>query len=175
MAFVRKKNVKGHEYYQLVESYRENGRMRQRVLAHLGHAQTLEAAIENVAAELDETRAKQRAIREEQWGILKELDRELPKVMDYHGGVPPRYGEFRTVESYARITGKSRPFVTWVSRYGRPLTTNYGRPAPYTDYWGFVGICGRYWRIPQEIEELEIRAVRLEERLEKLKAALPRS
>ena len=46
MAFVTRKRVNGYEYYQLVESYRENGKERQRTLAHLGEYPTVEAAIE---------------------------------------------------------------------------------------------------------------------------------
>lgn len=46
MAFVRKKRVNGREYYQLVENYREDGKVRQRMLVHLGPYPTVEAAIE---------------------------------------------------------------------------------------------------------------------------------
>ncbi len=44
MAFVRTKKVGGHEYYQLVESIRIDGKPRQKVLVHLnGHATTDDA------------------------------------------------------------------------------------------------------------------------------------
>ena len=36
MAFIRTKKVKNHTYYYLVESYTENGRMKQRILKYLG-------------------------------------------------------------------------------------------------------------------------------------------
>lgn len=36
MAFIRRKKVKGRVYLQLVEAYRENGKVKQRVLQHLG-------------------------------------------------------------------------------------------------------------------------------------------
>jgi hypothetical protein len=36
MAFVRTKKVKGHIYYYLVESYMENGTVKQRILKYLG-------------------------------------------------------------------------------------------------------------------------------------------
>jgi hypothetical protein len=63
MAYVRKKRVKRqsgkatsfyrdapeyYTYYQLVEGYRENGKVRQRVLAHLGRYPTVEGAIESL-------------------------------------------------------------------------------------------------------------------------------
>jgi hypothetical protein len=47
MAYVRKKKVKGHEYYQLVESHRVDGKPRQRVLMHLSKEPTVDAALEN--------------------------------------------------------------------------------------------------------------------------------
>ncbi len=45
MAYVRKKKTKGGEYYQLVEGRRENGKVKQRVLAHLGKCKTVERAL----------------------------------------------------------------------------------------------------------------------------------
>ncbi len=45
MAYVRKKKTKGGEYYQLVEGKRENGKVKQRVLAHLGKCKTVEKAL----------------------------------------------------------------------------------------------------------------------------------
>jgi len=36
MAFIRTKKIKGHTYYYRVESYVENGRIKQRVLKYLG-------------------------------------------------------------------------------------------------------------------------------------------
>jgi len=45
MAFVRKKRVAGGEYHQLVENYREGGKVRQRMLVHLGAIPTVEEAL----------------------------------------------------------------------------------------------------------------------------------
>ena len=57
MAFVRRKNVRGYTYYQLVRNYREGGEHRQEMLEHLGHHDSLEAAIlaedRKVASDLD--------------------------------------------------------------------------------------------------------------------------
>lgn len=36
MAYVRKKRLKGHDYYYLVESYRRNGKVRTRMIKYLG-------------------------------------------------------------------------------------------------------------------------------------------
>jgi len=36
MAYVRRKRLKGHDYYYLVESYRQDGKVRTRTLKYLG-------------------------------------------------------------------------------------------------------------------------------------------
>jgi len=41
MAFIRKKKVKGKTYYYIVESYKEKGSVKQRVLLYLGTANNL--------------------------------------------------------------------------------------------------------------------------------------
>ena len=41
MAFVRRKKVKGKTYYYIVESYKERGHVKQRVLLYLGTADNL--------------------------------------------------------------------------------------------------------------------------------------
>ena len=52
MAYVRKKQVKGTQYYQLVQSRRVNGNPRQRVLLHLGRHQTVDAALKEWPREI---------------------------------------------------------------------------------------------------------------------------
>jgi hypothetical protein len=44
VAYVRKKKVGKYEYYQLVEGKRVDGKVRQRVIAHLGKHDSIEAA-----------------------------------------------------------------------------------------------------------------------------------
>ena len=36
MAYVRRKRLKGHDYYYLVESYRQDGKVKTRTLKYLG-------------------------------------------------------------------------------------------------------------------------------------------
>jgi hypothetical protein len=57
--FVRRKNVSGNTYYQLVRNYREDGKHRQQVLCHLGQHESLETAIatERTLAEDHELKA----------------------------------------------------------------------------------------------------------------------
>ena len=67
MAYVRKKKVKGGEYYQLVQSRRVNGNPRQRVLLHLGRHPTVDAALKEWPSEIKGLRGwadkKRRAIQ----------------------------------------------------------------------------------------------------------------
>jgi hypothetical protein len=84
VAFVRTKSVGDHEYRQLVENYRENGHHRQRVLAHLGHADTVEGAIEDARrklADLDASRLTEH---------IAEADRQ---VLLWERGIHTDYGE----------------------------------------------------------------------------------
>lgn len=170
--FVRTKEVKGHKYHQLVESYREDGRVRQRVVAHLGESESLDEAIETISDELTNLRTRRQALLHEQEGILEELHQKLPGTMIYHGGRPPRLGQFLTSRRYQLIEhGREIGYFRYSSSYSRPLSTNYGRGIPYEGYYGFMGICGRYWKISKEAEKLEARAKRTGERLTKLVAA----
>jgi len=41
MAFIRKKQVKGKNYYYIVESYKVRGEVKQRVLGYIGTAENL--------------------------------------------------------------------------------------------------------------------------------------
>jgi hypothetical protein len=50
VAYVRKKRVGKYEYYQLVEGKRVDGKVRQRVIAHLGKHDSIEAARLEVGA-----------------------------------------------------------------------------------------------------------------------------
>ena len=56
MAYVRKKLVKGGEYYQLVQSRRVNGNPRQKVLLHLGRHPTVDAALKEWPTEIKRLR-----------------------------------------------------------------------------------------------------------------------
>jgi hypothetical protein len=46
MVYVRTVNSRGQEYNQLVRSYRENGRVKQEVIAHLGELTSADEALE---------------------------------------------------------------------------------------------------------------------------------
>jgi len=65
MAYVRKKNIraengKTYTYHQLVRGYREDGKVKQEVVAHLGKHETLEAALAYWQEWAEESRQKAR-------------------------------------------------------------------------------------------------------------------
>jgi hypothetical protein len=62
--FVRKKVVKGRDYYQLVESRRVDGQPRQKVLLHLGRYETVEAAQKGWSKDIRRLRRQARRERE---------------------------------------------------------------------------------------------------------------
>jgi hypothetical protein len=99
MAFIRTKRVGAHEYRQLVENYREDGRHRQRVLAHLGHhdtvADALEAARQKLTA-LEDSRLHRQYFetsrKEVAWeSIIRHRYGE--QLERYHGGEIPTLAE----------------------------------------------------------------------------------
>ncbi len=63
-AFVRKKRSRGGEYHQLVESYRAEGKPRQRVLVHLGRHATVDVALREWPKEIEHLRYLAREGRE---------------------------------------------------------------------------------------------------------------
>ena len=55
-AYVRRKQVRDREYYQLVESRRVDGEPRQKVLVHLGSYPTLDTALREWPQEIERLR-----------------------------------------------------------------------------------------------------------------------
>jgi hypothetical protein len=145
MAYVRKKRVGGREYYQLVEGYRENGKVRQRVLAHLGKRETPEAAITYWQ-------------REAEWS--REYARDLLHAAEYireGRAAPNRYGARR----------KKR----LVPRYGTPLDSDApaaGRRAPKG--WFFSD--GMADDVEREAGEHLAQAEKFEGRIARLRSVL---
>ena len=72
MAFVRRKRVGPYEYYQLVENQWMDGKPRQRVLLHLGHYTSVEAALEGWSKEIEGLRR----FASQQWDKADRLKKE---------------------------------------------------------------------------------------------------
>lgn len=78
MSFIRKSVVKGHTYYQECESYRENGKVKTRVLKHLGknpNGQTPPNNYEPYTNELGQLRQQIEAIEAENRRLISQNDR----------------------------------------------------------------------------------------------------
>ncbi len=64
--FVRKKRaVRGNDFYQLVENYRENGKHRQRMLVHLGEYSSVGEALKQGPKDLQSLRRRATRARED--------------------------------------------------------------------------------------------------------------
>jgi hypothetical protein len=105
VAFVRTKRVGEHEYRQLVENYREDGHHRQRVLVHLGHADTVEDAIEDARRKLADLEASRLAEQIED--AERTANRYEDIIREAYGEQIDRYhdGEIPTLEQVAKRTG----------------------------------------------------------------------
>lgn len=75
MSFVRAKTVKGITYYYLVEGYRDDGKVRQRVLAYLGQHKTVQTAYDYWREQVKE--AKDAGDKQHAREMLKKLKRYL--------------------------------------------------------------------------------------------------
>jgi hypothetical protein len=120
MAFIRTKRVGEHEYFQLVENYREDGHHRQRVLAHLGQHDTVEAALEAAREKLIGVGVDRDMKAEREARLWEQTIRRIygDRLDHYHGG------EIPSNEEVARRTGtdKEAPFTDEVTGTFRGLT-----------------------------------------------------
>jgi len=75
--FIRVIKSKNHKYLKLVESYREDGKIKQRVIANLGKLGDISAReAENIASKLLElSKSEKKVTKEKELPELKELDR----------------------------------------------------------------------------------------------------
>jgi hypothetical protein len=84
--FARVKESRGGEYLQIVENYRDDGRVRQRVVMYVGHCGTIDEALERMPKERRALRRQ--GLREEadhlaeKLGALQRLVSEHPDVLN---------------------------------------------------------------------------------------------
>ena len=83
--FIRKSRGRDTTSYQLVRSYRDNGKPKQEVLVHLGEHTTVEDAMENWSRRLSSLRAIVRERKAE--GLKGKLD-TLRKLVKEHDRQP---------------------------------------------------------------------------------------
>ncbi len=163
MAYVRKKKTKGREYYQLVEGRRENGKVRQKVLAHLGDCPSAKLALRRWPREivkLREAMAGPRQSAESTRAIMskdlteegEEYRRHALRFMDEDGNMRPR-------PKYA----PHQLHRLWIEHE----TFSHSSRSGLFCWWQY-----EYWQYIDHAERLERRADELEDRYAKLCAAL---
>jgi len=64
MAYVRRKRLKGHDYYYLVESYRQDGKVKTRTLQYLGTSPKVPAKFQYL---LEPSRARRGQLQLRMW------------------------------------------------------------------------------------------------------------
>lgn len=177
MAFIRTKKVGDKEYRQLVENYRDDGRHRQRVLAHLGKHETLEEAIEAARVKVEAAKSEKFwEARGQAWNYEETIQQRYGPLLErYHGGKIPETTEVserarlsevevpEEVEEYRRAFGDVRE-VEHVTVYGTHVV--HAGLERFRDYLYWYG----RWR--ETVQRLEHTLHRHEERLKKLEAAL---
>jgi hypothetical protein len=70
--FTRVKESRQQEYLQIVENYREDGKVRQRVVLYVGHYTSIEDALENIPR--DRRRLRSQATRKDNERLRREAD-----------------------------------------------------------------------------------------------------
>jgi hypothetical protein len=83
MAYLRTKNVGGRRYHQLVEGYREDGKVKQRVLAHLGRYESVEEALKELPRSIAlRRRVLPRYPKKMQPGMLRRIEQDERRLQN---------------------------------------------------------------------------------------------
>ncbi len=161
MAYVRKKKTKGREYCQLVEGYREDGKVKQRVLAHLGDAPTVEDALEDWPRRIAELRRAADNVPDiNRYG--QKGGAEVFREKHERGELPARFLD----ESGNLKRCKAAPHEYETARKWQDVF-DLGSAEWYA---GFVANLHRdYWEYVERVERLAREADALEARLDKLR------
>jgi hypothetical protein len=86
VAYVRKNRVDNGVYYQVVEGYREGGKVKQRVLAYLGTHNTVDKALEKLPRDIELQRTIMPNYPVKAWpGMqrrISSMEKRLEKIRD---------------------------------------------------------------------------------------------
>ena len=189
MTYIRTKKIGGkYEYRQLVETYREDGKHRQRVLAHLGKHETLEEAIDAARAKVEVANSEKfrEAIRRTE-GCERTIRRRYSEQLErYHGGEIPSSttvgdrARLRPVPRDARGDNTEVEVPVEVEEYRRAFgdvgegvdVTYSGSRMHYRGFLRFRDDVQSYEYWSEKAERLEHTYNRRKARLEKLEAVL---
>ncbi len=159
LAYVRKKKARGKTVYQLVEGRREGGKVRQKVLVHLGEHPTVERALERWPARIVKLRLAARELREKVAFVQEALRSD---------GI---YGAGFVDEAGEMIRRKTTPhtYSEWPKIFNAYAGAPHGTVEShlYRCYFGWH-LHRHYWDHVDRAEKLEREADSLEERFLKL-------
>jgi len=176
MAYIRTKKIGGkYEYRQLVETYREDGKHRQRVLAHLGKHETLEEAIEAVYAKVEAAEKPWREHRAQadqyRLAIKENFSQQIDK---HHNGDIPSTDEMIAKGGHWFYPPFDAEMEAYRSEFGAPERVwkpGRGMVDEYEQYRVFYGWAYGVERHQEKAQELKPKIDKLRHRLAKLKAA----
>jgi len=153
MAYVRKKKARGKTVYQLVEGYREDGKVKQHVLAHLGENPTVEDALREWAERISAFRKAAEENRREVEFVAKRFreSRGGESFVDEAGNVLRRKAR---PQAYATARKMMEEFEIGSLEFSSALDWDLHR---------------HYWQHLDYAERLEREADVLEKRLAKLR------
>lgn len=177
MRFIETKEVvdeetgKTRRYYQLVENNLEDGRSRQKVVAHLGKHPTVEDAVAELHKRLRELEAKRDEHREEADRYASDIARTYStQLRKYHGGRIPKRSEHH---------GLAWP-KPWATEAGRRYMRDFGRVEwkrssmrkgqtyeAYSGYETFSSWVHMYWWHEKRAAEFQARIEKLSTKLNK--------
>lgn len=165
MAYVRKKKARGKTVYQLVEGYRAkpDGKVKQRVLAHLGECETVEQALRWWPRRIVKLRLVAHEAREKVAFVPKSFRKWRAKdywgsrFLDEHGNM------VRLKASPHDYAGHAKTSV---------MDVRDSTDAFVYAYFSNWDLHKHYWDHVDQAEQLEREADNLEERLLKLSVVL---
>src|ERR671910_2686675 len=95
--FARVKTSRGNEYLQLVENYRDGGRVRQRLVLYVGHYPSIDDALQRLPREISALRGRAPRAGQTGSGDLREAAEEaaaklaaLRRLVEEHPGIRER-------------------------------------------------------------------------------------
>jgi len=154
MAFVRQKQSRGRTAYYLVENYRADSKVKQKVLAYLGECDTVEKAIASFEEEAARVTALAHKFEEKAAGEKAELVRRFEEAVGRHPTLLT-YPSFRALSDSLANDIVPRP-------ERRRISTNSSD--------GYVHAYTRYWDSMDEARRLIARAEAAAKRAERLRS-----
>ncbi len=154
MAYVRQKQNSYGPYYQLVEAYRDGGKVRQRILVHLGKYPTVDEYLAGTREEIARLRGLAEAQRQKAEGIKHGLPERMRQEAQATENLLAAMFHKTPRQVRTPPINVDRWFSTPPSRRGSRSSRRYVRP-----YWWALERAGVFDRAADELEGRLERAV----------------